>query len=517
MHTRFIQLEFNGKIHGRIQRFCFNCSFSHFLKYRLFNNFQLRTSTKTESCDLVMIPISRTIRSLSTLVRERLITLNLFDSRSTDPERVRRQVLSTRLFIVLTGLSICILLIYTSQTEQTRTIILAFPTAAHYQRLQIQYPDTLYCPCQTLSIPYQTYFKILPTFHQVCSSDFLSQPWIDFTFDLHDMFLWPMDVRTSLSAFWQLMKALCQSATAAVNDELEKLKNSPMISSAVLPEALLRARAQANLDTVFRKASNAFIQSIQLTLRITLSNGFITGFSTNFVIMERYAESAVSFPVDIWAIIYIGRDVIGRLNLCYCHYDESCPLPGRVYLYNNYSIDYLYTLNTIIPNATLSGLVVDCVPIQMTLASSLECFYNQACLDMLLAAYPRYMHVSKLDEVLPSRFLQTTRLEHIINELFVEEIANETVFDSYYHQCAPSFCTYTWSSKFDWIYVFTTLIALFGGLNVGLRLLTPYVVDSALYLRKKMLGNNEVQQNESERKTSLNNVYLLSSLCGSIL
>lgn len=448
-----------------------------------------------------MIPVCRIISSLSTLVRERLITLNLFDSRSTNPELVRRQILSTRFFIVLMGLSIFILLIYTSQSEQTRTIILAFPTAAQYQRLQTQYPDTLYCPCQTLSIPYQTYFKILPTFHQVCSSDFLLQPWIDFTFDLHDMFLWPMDVRTSLSAFWQLMKALCQSAAAAVNDELEKFENSPMISSAVFPEALLRARAQANLDTVFRKASNAFKQSIQLILRITLSNGFITGLSTNFVIMERYSELAVSFPVDIWAIIYIGRDVGGRVPICYCHYDESCPLPGRLYLYNNFSIDYLYTLNTMIPNATLPGLVVDCVPIQMILASSLECFYNQACLDVLLAAYPRYINVSKLDEVLPSRFLPTSRIDYIINELFVEVIFNETVFDSYYHQCAPSFCTYTWSSKFDWIYVFTTLIALFGGLNVGLRLLTPYVIDSALYLRKKMLGNSEVHQNESERKT----------------
>ncbi|UJR12858.1 hypothetical protein I4U23_017032 [Adineta vaga] len=42
-------------------------------------------------------------------------------------------------------------------------------------------------------------------------------------------------------------------------------------------------------------------------------------------------------------------------------------------------------LNKIKSDSTLTDLIVNCLPIQATFSSTLECFYNQLCLDILLS------------------------------------------------------------------------------------------------------------------------------------
>ncbi|CAF5030928.1 unnamed protein product, partial [Rotaria sp. Silwood1] len=149
------------------------------------------------------------LRSTYNYCRVKLITLNLFDSQSTDPTKVYHEILSTRLFIVLFGASLIILTTYTSFSPQMTTEKIQSPSISDYERLQKQYSDTLQCLCSKISIPYYRFTNVDLSFHQVCSSYFISQEWIDFLFKNDGGNLWPMDVRTSLSAMWQLITILC--------------------------------------------------------------------------------------------------------------------------------------------------------------------------------------------------------------------------------------------------------------------------------------------------------------------
>ncbi|CAF1352559.1 unnamed protein product [Adineta steineri] len=184
-------------------------------------------------------------------------------------------------------------------------------------------------------------------------------------------------------------------------------------------------------------------------------------------------------------------------------------MPGGLYFFNEWETNGIYDLNVIVPNATIPGLVVDCLPTQTMFASTLECFYNQSCFDILLSAYQVNINISILNTSLSSRFTPTTTLSYLVNELFIEQIFNETIYGSYYEQCAPVYCSYTYSQRFDLVYVITTLIALFGGLNIALHLIAPYLIDCLLFLKKKLFLQNEFQQNETPIPTFQNHFHNL--------
>ncbi|CAF3935239.1 unnamed protein product, partial [Rotaria sordida] len=116
-----------------------------------------------------------------------------------------------------------------------------------------QYPDTLRCPCTKLAIPYGTFVNVVPSFHQVCSSNFVSQSWIDFAFKTNTTFIWPMDIRTSLSAMWQLIAAFCSSATKIIPDALNEFSNLPLINTMILPEDLLQTKTHTALDSILQR------------------------------------------------------------------------------------------------------------------------------------------------------------------------------------------------------------------------------------------------------------------------
>jgi hypothetical protein len=66
--------------------------------------------------------------------------------------------------------------------------------------------------------------------------------------------------------------------------------------------------------------------------------------------------------------------------------------------------------------------------------------------------------------------------------------------------CWPIYCTYTFTRRFDWIYVITTLVALLGGLTTALRLIAPLLIDIILYLKKKQSSQLQQNQSKSEKK-----------------
>ncbi|CAF1330875.1 unnamed protein product [Adineta steineri] len=304
-----------------------------------------------------------------------------------------------------------------------------------------------------------------------------------------------MDVRKSLSAMWQLTAAFCRYANSTLLEILDEFANTPLISSKLIPEELLRTQTLTALNNVHQTALDSVNRSITSADRITQANGLMTGLSTN-AIAQLPANGWQSFEYVFPSPTEYKRQE--STTFCLCIFGGSCSMPGGLYFYEAWETNEYYDLNVLVANVTIPGLVVDCLPIQTMFASTLECFYNQSCLNILLSAYQVNINISILNTSLSSRFTPTTTLNYLVNELFIEEIFNETIYGSYYQQCAPVYCSYTYSQRFDLIYVITTLIALFGGLNVTLLLIAPYLIDCLLFLKQKLFLQNEFQQNESK-------------------
>jgi hypothetical protein len=101
------------------------------------------------------IGISRLMRK----TRHYFENLNLFPSipPSTDPSELRMKHISTRSFIVSLGLSLAILLLYTSTVSILKTVTVRTPSLSDYTALYEQHPETLACPCTKVSVIYSTF------------------------------------------------------------------------------------------------------------------------------------------------------------------------------------------------------------------------------------------------------------------------------------------------------------------------------------------------------------------------
>lgn len=82
-------------------------------------------------------------------------TLNLFkDAHTTyDEHRRRTQIVSSRIFIIMLLIIICILATYNGLRIQTQTVTVQEPSLSVCEQLQAKYGSTIECPCQNISVP----------------------------------------------------------------------------------------------------------------------------------------------------------------------------------------------------------------------------------------------------------------------------------------------------------------------------------------------------------------------------
>ncbi|CAF1411290.1 unnamed protein product [Adineta ricciae] len=460
------------------------------------------------------MPLRVLLPSLYKSIREKWIPWNLFDSRTTDPLIIRREILSTRLYIILVLVSLIILTTYASLSQQNETKTVLFPSESVYKNLLKTYTNNLQCTCTKVLIPYEKFVKTNPSFHQVCSSDFISQKWIDFIFKADSTLIWPIDVRTSLSSMWQLIRTFCQNAKTTVLNAFKQFNNSRLITSILLNEELLETKVSTTLNFLYRTISSNLIQSRKIIERITQANELMTGLLTNYIVVtDKFglsqfpngafvlSEVNVSFYIGIFANKYISKN---STKICSCKNNGSCPLPGNIYLYHISEKFAIYDMNKIEINESLSGIIIDCLPIQMTLSSTLECFYNEICLNILLSSYSNKMNISILNQSLLTRFNPKTKIELLINQLFIENIFNQTNYSEYYLQCLPNICHYNYLNRFNVIYILTIFISLFGGISTILRAISPLIIQLFFFLKKRFCSKQIQEiQNQSENKIRL--------------
>ena len=144
---------------------------------------------------------------------------------------------------------------------------------------------------------------------------------------------------------------------------------------------------------------------------------------------------------------------------------------------------------------TISGVRIGCFIIESLLASSLECFYNQSCIDNLRQyLYPApFLIVPPLNASLLHSFTPQSTMGEMLDHLMVEQWTNHTSHRSYFDQCRPSECHYSLVGKNSWVIVVAKVTGLVSGLSTTLKLVVPRAVQ---IIRSRVNRNRVVAASE---------------------
>ena len=113
-----------------------------------------------------------------------------------------------------------------------------------------------------------------------------------------------------------------------------------------------------------------------------------------------------------------------------------------------------------------------CTPMDSIRQSTLECLYNQSCVDAISLQSP----VKALNIYL-TRFNINLTIDQIFNEsLFVESWNIKSSFENYFSACSPRSLSYSYERRFHLGTIITISLSAFSGLILVWQLVTPAIV-----------------------------------------
>ncbi|CAF2964295.1 unnamed protein product [Rotaria sp. Silwood2] len=123
---------------------------------------------------------------------------------------------------------------------------------------------------------------------------------------------------------------------------------------------------------------------------------------------------------------------------CRCDITSDCVYPAGVYNQSKIIIpNEVFSLDASLL-FTVPGFQVGCVPQNALLQSTLECFYNQSCLNKVISLTGAIHTVSIRHRSNSSaQFHPTTTIGIIFDNMMLESWQNATNFDGYFQACAP--------------------------------------------------------------------------------
>ena len=403
------------------------------------------------------------------VLKASLLNLNLFappaGSEIVESDQQRRwNVLATRIYLVVLTLLLLVVAVVVWSSSETRVITVTSPEKEQIALL----PAGAKCPCSKISLSYSEFTEIDASFHQLCSSDFVSDRWIRSIYSASNSTYFSVkDFRVFGSAQFQALASFCRLTKLAVQQSIASFSSSLLLSSEVLPEAFVLSQTQLTIKQFQSTAPNVFASRLKIVLEIIAANKLISALQTNYVLTYQIEMSIGRYLVTANPVIYRGDEN----SVCDCVIDRQCrmvagfdPTFGAISQLQDSHLEIL------------PGISSGCLPVSSILASTLECFYNQTCLDEVISYFPTEERFIALSTSVPSQFSPDSSVQSIVDQLMVENWTTSISYDKYYAQCAPTACTYRQIQRHDFLFVLTKLISLLSGLTLVLSLSIPLLV-----------------------------------------
>ena len=384
---------------------------------------------------------------------------------STDEFDLRKELISTRIFIFSLIFSLIVLLLYNSLVNTEITINKENPTFEQYLQSYETHSQTLICPCTKISINYKDFLQINYTLHQVCSSVFVTEEWLLYLarISLYQS-LYQGDFLLSGYSTFQALYTLCQMSNRTISDGLIQFYSNQYISTFTTPKDTFLLGIQPLINEFISSTMNSFRLSFKLIRNTTMVNQIMSASLSNYIIPS-------------------GPDPDGFLRpFTQSYYGRSCTTsPECVTLYPVKNHPMME------PGFYMPDFYFGCYIVEALLQSTLECFYDQLCINRIQSyiTYTSPMNVTPLDSTLSSQYFVKSRIDDLVNNLMMEQWNSSITYENYYKQCEPKQCTYIYTTKNSAVSIVTVLFGLVGGLVTVLKLIVPRLVNFIAWITKR--------------------------------
>ncbi|CAF1153865.1 unnamed protein product [Adineta steineri] len=446
----------------------------------IFGLFQKKPKKQQQVRRKLLDRLKMLLSKLITFLSVKMLNLNIFRARTfgSKIDRITVKHLgqwSTRLYLILLSTIFIILTLYTAIQPQTLTKSFSTPSLNFYKNLMNDHSDELECPCSLISSPYDDYVQIQPIFHQICSSNLISNEWrLNITANLiSNLSAYNhRDYRLFLSTHLQFLNGLCQLSMQTVNQSIQQSLSSLMITKQLLSEENFNLHINSMINEAKSNAPSTFIRLLSLLRATNHGNTIVSAYGTNY---QYLAAGDSTFQSILYTQTMIYDDN------CSCQLNSTCII--------NASFIEIHSTQSI----TIKGFKMGCTPSESLLASTLECFYDQSCINLIqtMAGYNKNITPIPLN-ITNSRFLMNMTVMNLIDDLFVEKWLAIMNYSSYFHKCSPMICSYTYIQQLDSFYTLTYLLGLYGGLTIVLKWISPKIVYfiNKIYQRRKKTTNS---------------------------
>ncbi|CAF3070316.1 unnamed protein product [Rotaria sp. Silwood2] len=238
-------------------------------------------------------------------------------------------------------------------------------------------------------------------------------------------------------------------------------------------------------------------------LSLLAEHRFISALRTNFYTRSVPGSNIfVTYPAIYPQQVDLTQSSLISNETCRCDHTSDCVYPAGIYNQSQAIIpNQVFSLDAP-PLFMIPGFQIGCVPQNALFQSTLECFYNQSCLDIVISLTGALRTVSTLHfSNSSSRFSPTTTVAVLFDNLMIESWDNTTDFATYFQICAPKTCSYSYVQRFFLIYVITIIASVFSGIRVALYTVSPLFVKVILRSCSKRVS---VQKTEERYKPKRN-------------
>ena len=402
---------------------------------------------------------------------KQLKTLNLFRSSTTvnDSYQLKNERISTRIYLATLSITLLMVIIYTAQITISHTVHVKSLTFGQYLTLSQQYPDTLHCTCQYVSVSYRSFLDIQPQFHQLCKSEFVQQDWIDHLKSAENRRM--NDFTYIGTLIFHLLASFCRSTSQAVSNAIDKFLANQLISHEIFQQDRFDQQMQATMENFRLSIELSYSQMIWSLANVT---------KINQIMSSLFGDVMITVPNHITGIAYSRRPY--NNNTCTCDINRSCADPLTLY-YRSPRMNTSSVEDFVVP-----GFYRSCYINEAARRSSLQCFYNVSCINTIenyLSTQSILNHsLQPLNASAHHRFHPSSTIDEILRSLMIEQWINITSYQQYFQECQIESCTYTYTSRLNLTFIISTLIALIGGLMKALRLTIPRLVK---WIRRKLV------------------------------
>lgn len=297
----------------------------------------------------------------------------------------------------------------------------------------------------------------------MCSSAFSSNEWQnDVTAYLFNhSFTFPQpDYRRFFLPHLHFLNKLCQVSIESTNDSINRLTSSLLITDQLLTQTVFQERIDAFIIEARSSAPETLSRLFDLLRTVNRANTMVSAYGTNFEYIAHWHDSVES--------VMYTQPVIYNDD-CSCGKNSTC------------TSDAQYFDMTLAQKVSIDGLKIGCTPSESFLASTLECFYNASCIYLLhqMISENQSSGITRIPLSLNktiTRFPIDSTVSHLINHLFNERWTVTVNYSSYFEQCSPMLCSYSYVQTVNSLYTLTYLFGLLGGLMLALKWICPIII-----------------------------------------